>query len=148
MVSPLAAFAQPVSGSVTTDPVGQSAPALALPMLVVLAVGLIGLGAYTLRTRSAGAVAGFALVAGLSVLAGLGYATDGSVVIQGAECNTQTVSPYPSVCGDTLTSGCSNRIRIVAIEPGCESPTIPSSPCTVGQVLTDGQQCYLPYCAC
>jgi hypothetical protein len=92
LVSPLAAFAQ-VVGSVTTEPVGQPAPALAIPMLVALAIALIGLGAYSLRARSGRAVAGLALIAGLSLLAGLSYA-NGSVVIEGADCNTRTIHTY------------------------------------------------------
>ena len=90
LVSPLAAFAEP-TGSVTTAPVVQQAPALALPVLVALAIALIGVGTYCLRTRSAGAVAGFALVVGLSVLAALSYATIG-VLIQGADCDMQTIA--------------------------------------------------------
>ena len=85
LVSPLTAFAQ-VVGSVTADQAAQPAPALAMPMLVALAIALIGFGAYSLRARSARTVAGFALVAGLSLLAGLSYA-NGSVVIEGADCN-------------------------------------------------------------
>ncbi|MFI5399147.1 MAG: hypothetical protein ACHQ9S_26755 [Candidatus Binatia bacterium] len=147
LVSPLAAFAQ-VLGSVTTDRVGQPAPALMMPMLVALAIALIGLGAYSLRARSGRAVAGFALVAGLSLLAGLSYA-NGSVVIQGADCNTRTTHTYPSSFAETLTSLCPNLIRIVAIDcngaPGAVfGDPLPS--CTVGQTLTNGEACSLPIC--
>lgn len=144
LVSPLPAFAV-FMGSVTTAPVGQPAPALAMPLLIALAIALIGLGAYSLRTRSAGAVAGFALVTGLSLLAGLGYA-NGGIVVQGADCNTQTTLSYPSLYGETLTSLCPNSIRIVAIDPGCENSDPPVSHCTVGQILTNGQECVLPSC--
>lgn len=152
LVSPLAVFAQPTTmGSVTTAPIGHAAPALAIPMLVALAIALIGLGAYRICTRSAGAVTGFALVAGLTLLAGLGYAIDG-VVIQGADCYAQTMHSYDSTLGTTsLTSLCPNAIQIVAID-ACASiePNVLSDPlpfCRVGTVLTNGQACILPGCS-
>jgi hypothetical protein len=148
LVSPLTAFAQ-VVGSVTTDPVGQPAPALAMPMLIALAIALIGLGVYSLRARSARTVAGFALVAGLSLLAGLSYA-NGSVVIEGADCNTRTTHSYPGSFAETLTSLCPNPIRIVAIDcngaPGDVFGDPLQSSCTVGQTLTNGEACSLPIC--
>ena len=148
-VSPLAAFAQTM-GSVTTAPVGHPAPALAIPMLVALGIGLIGLGAYSVRTRSAGAVSGFALVAGLSLLAGLSYAT-GGVVIQGADCTTRTMHSYASTLGTTpLTSLCPNLIQIVAID-ACNADTDvlgdPPPVCTVGKILANGEACILPGCS-
>jgi len=148
LVSPLAAFA----GTVTTAPLAQPAPALAMPLLVALAITLIGLGAYRIRIRPAGMVAVGALVAGLSVLAGLGHATlIADPVIGDGACNTQTVSLYDPA-GATLTSNCPNPIKIVAIDP-CDSggPTdalcdpLPSI-CTVNQILTNGQECELPPC--
>ena len=149
LVSPLTAFAQ-VVGSVTTDPAAQPAPALAMPMLVALAIALIGFGAYSLRARSARTVAGFALVAGLSLLAGLSYA-NGSVVIEGADCNTRTIHTYPSSSAETLTSLCPNPIRIVAIDPCNSAPAVafgdPLPSCTVGQTLTNGEACNLPGCS-
>ena len=149
LVSPLAAFAQTM-GSVTTAPVGHLAPALAIPMLVALGIALIGFGAYGLRTRSAGAVTGVALVAGLSLLVGLSYATAG-VVIQGADCNTRTMHSYDSVPATTpLTSLCPNPIQIVAIDACGTELELLSDPlplCTVGQILTNGEVCSLPGCA-
>ena len=149
LVSPLAAFAQTM-GSVTTAPVGHLAPALAIPMLVALGIGLIGLGAYSVRTRSAEAVTGFALVAGLSLLASLSYAT-GGVVVQGADCNTRTMQSYDSTLGTTsLTSLCPNQIQIVAID-ACNVDTDvlgdPLPVCTVGKILNNGEACILPGCS-
>jgi hypothetical protein len=147
LVSPLAGFAQ-VAGSVTTDPI-RLAPALAMPMLVVLAIALIGFGVHTLRTRSAKTLAGVALVAGLSLLAGFSYATNGGIFVQGPQCDTQTTQPYPSLYGETLTSLCPNPIRIVALDAcGVESQVFGDAlpDCTVGEVLTNGQGCYLPIC--
>ena len=152
LVSPLAAVAQPMTtGSVTTAPVGISAPALAIPTLVALAIALIALGAYSIRTRTAGAVTGFALAAGLSLLASLGYAT-GGVVIQGTDCFAQTIHSYDSTLGTTsLTSLCPNPIQIVAID-ACASiePDVLGDPlpfCRVGTILTNGQACTLPGCS-
>ena len=144
LVSPLAAFAE-TSGSVTTSPLGPAAPALAMPMLIALAMALIGLGAYRLRSRSTGAAAGFALVAALGLLAGLAYA-DGTIIVQGTECNMETTQPYLSSAVQTLVSLCPNPIRIVAIDPGCGTPDPPVSHCTVGQILSNGEDCVLPSC--
>ena len=140
LVSPLAAFAEP-TGSVTTAPVVQQAPALALPVLVALAIALIGVGTYCIRTRSAGAVAGFALVVGLSVLAALSYATIG-VLIQGADCDMQTMHTFTG--GSPLASACANPIRIVAIT--CESTDVVAPNrelCFVDEILLNGQSCAL-----
>ena len=145
LVSPLAAFALTM-GSVTTAPLGSAAPALAMPMLIALAMALIGFGAYRLRRRSAEAVARFALVAVLGLLAGLAYA-DGTITIQGTDCNMETTQPYLSSAVQTLVSLCPNPIRIVAIDPGCETPDPPVSHCTVGQSLSNGQDCILPSCS-
>ena len=134
LVSPLAAFAL---FSVTTAPVIQPAPALALPVLVALAIALIGVGTYCLRTRSAGAVAGFALVVALSVFAAFSYAGTG-VVIQDADCNMETMhSFYGGV--SPLTSLCANPIKIVAIT--CSDPPPPA--CHVGEILLNCQTCSL-----
>jgi hypothetical protein len=118
-------------------------------MLVALAIALIGLGAYSLRARSGRAVAGLALIAGLSLLAGLSYA-NGSVVIEGADCNTRTIHTYFSSSAEPLTSLCPNLIRIVAIDPCHGAPAAvfgdPLPSCTVGQTLTNGEACSLPVC--
>jgi len=144
LVSPLVAFA----ATVTTAPLGQQAPALTMPLLVALALALIGIGAYSLRTRSVGVVAGLALVAGLSVLAGLCYA-NGGIFVQGPQCDVQTTQSYPNIEGETLTSLCPNQIQIVALEcndmHGSQAAVPPSS-CTVGQTLSNGQVCTLPAC--
>ena len=154
LVSPLPAFAQTLMGSVTTDPVGHPAPALGMSLLVALAIALIAVGVYSIRARSAGAVAGFALIAGLSLLAALTYA-NGGIVIQGTDCNVQTTHAYPNVPGETLTSLCPNRIQIVAITNPCGvipmAPTVPlppppAPPCFVGEILSNGQICQLPIC--
>jgi hypothetical protein len=116
-----------------------------MPMLIALAMALIGLGAYRLRSRSTGAAAGFALVAALGLLAGLAYA-DGTIIVQGTECNMETTQPYLSSAVQTLVSLCPNPIRIVAIDPGCGAPDPPVSHCTVGQILSNGEDCVLPSC--
>lgn len=151
LVSPMAAFAQ----TVTTDPLAQAAPALSFPLLVVAAMALIGLGVYSTRTRAGRGIVGFTLVAGLSLITGVIYANSG-VIIDGAECKKETVSPYDSSALDvTLTSLCPNRIKIVAIDPDCGMLITPQSycvgvqlqpPCTVGQILANGDTCTLPSC--
>jgi len=146
--TPLAAFA----ATVTTAPIPRPVPALALPLLVGLALALIGLGAYRIGTRSAGKVAGVAMVAALGVLAGLSYATlIGDAVIRFDACNVQTVTPYNPE-GAKLISECPNPIKIVAIDPcgGMASMDVSCSPmalpCMVNQILTNGQFCQLPSC--
>lgn len=145
LAAPLAAFAQ-VVGSVTTAPLGHPAPTLAMPMLVVLATALIGLGVYSMRTRHAGVVAGFVLVAGVTLLAGLGYA-DSGVLVEGGNCDKLTPQTYFSN-NENLTSLCPAPIQIVAL--GCmEAPKDvlnPPIPCSVGLILTTNQICRLPNC--
>lgn len=140
-------------GSVTTDPVGYPAPTLGMALLVALAIALIAVGVYSIRARSAGVVAGFALIAGLSLLAALTYAINGGIVIQGADCNVQTTHAYPNSPGETLTSLCPNQIQIVAITSPCVggmAPAVPlvppAPPCFVGEILSNGQICQLPIC--
>jgi hypothetical protein len=150
--APVAVCAQ-VMGSVTTDPVGAPAPALTMPVLIALGIALIGAGAYLIRTRSAAAVSGLVLLAGLSLLAAAAYAIVEGVVIQGAECDAETTHTYPSAPGVTLTSMCPNQIRIVAINRCAVvtmapvSPSDGSSLCVVGEILSYGQDCLLPQCA-
>ena len=144
LVSPLAASGE-IMGSVTTAPY-QPAPALTMGMLTALAIALLGVGTYRLRRRSLRAATRFALVAGLSLLAGLAYAKAG-IVVQGGDCNTRTTQLYPNVSGVTLTSLCPNPIVIVAIDPGCGTPDPPPAPCAVGEILTNGQECTLPICS-
>ncbi len=151
LVSPLAAWAQ-IAGSVTTAPVGQPAPALAMPMLVVLAIALVGLGFHQLRTHGASRAAGFALVVGLSLLAGLSYAGfSGAVVIEGGDCTTQTTHSYDPN-GATLTSLCPNLIQIIAIDAPCDgggqiAQGAAVTTCIVGETLANGQVCTLEGCS-
>ena len=142
LVSPLAAFA----ASVTTSPLGLAAPALRLVVLIALAIVLVGAGLYSLRRRSAAALAGFALVAGLSVLAGLGYANPPGVVIDDGDCHRQSVHVY-SDGGSTLTSLCPGPIKIDALDcDGVPPLCVALVDCTVGQILANGESCNLPAC--
>jgi len=114
------------------------------PLLAVLVVMLVGIGAYALRRSRGGVVAkvGFALA--LTALAGLTYAIDG-VTVGGADCGKLTVHQFSLVGPHTLTSTCPNAIQILSIKFDCTDPPGPT-PCTVGQVLTNGQFCTLPEC--
>jgi len=116
-----------------------------MPTLIALAMALIGLGAYRLHSRAAGTAAMLALVAGLGLLAGVAYA-DGTVMVQDTNCNMETTQPFLSSAVQTLVSLCPNPIRIVAIDPGCGMPDPPVAHCTVGQILSTGQNCVLPSC--
>ncbi len=147
LLSPFAAVAQ-FAASVTTDPAGGSAPALTMPMLVVLAIVLCGVAAYGILTRSSRTVAGVALIAGLSLVANLSHANL-PIVVQGADCNTRTTQSY-NPGGELLTSLCPNAIQIVALD--CSTPVAPelfledAAACTVGLVLANAQSCRLPTC--
>jgi len=141
LVSPLAAIAQ----TVTTVPIAQPAPVLAMPMLIALVVGLVGLGIYSIRARSARVVAGFALITGLSLVVGLSYAALPGVSVDGAECDMRTTQSY-NFFGDILTSHCPNLIKIVEITCGHTDVLNVPALCVVGQTLTNGQSCLLPSC--
>jgi hypothetical protein len=133
------------NGTVTTAPYRVAAPAIGMPLLAVLAVMLVGIGTYVLRRTRGRAVAMVALGAALTALAGLTYAIDG-VIIEGADCGMVTVHQFSLIGVHTLTSACPNAIQILSIEFDCADPPGPS-PCTEGQVLTQGQSCDLPECS-
>ena len=146
LVGPLAAVAHAaVSGSVTTAPVTAAAPAIGMPLLALLTILLAGGGAYRLRRTRAGAVGKLAFVAALSALAGLAYASTGTITIAGAQCGMQAVNPFTPSVQQYLQSNCPNQIRIISIQFDCLDPA-PPNPCTVGQVLNNGGICALPLC--
>ncbi len=142
-VSPVA-FGQGLPGSVTTAPFGVGAPALALPLLCVLVVALVALGAYRLRRGGVGATVALVVVA-MTVLATIAYAVI-DITISGADCLKSTTNTY---FGDPLLiSECPNPIRITDLQ--CSTSTLPNVPsftgCTLGQTLNNGDSCVLPFC--
>lgn len=147
LVAPLAAVAHAeFIGSVTTAPViVSSAPAVGMPLLALLAVMLAGGGAYLLRRAAGGAIAKVGLVAALTALAGLAYAFPNLIPVEGAQCRMQAVQTFDPFSLNTLVSHCPNQIRIISIQVTCEDPPSPS-PCSVGQVLANGDACTLPTC--
>ena len=152
--APLAAWADP-SGSVTTEPI-QQAPALAMPVLVLLAVALTAITMYRLRHTRGGRIAGVGLI--VVVLAGIGYAGLPTITIMDADCAKQTVSVFNPLDEETLlTSDCTNRLRVTDIQKNCElgvvSPDTGGAPvvdefaeCFVGEVLAHGDTCALLGC--
>jgi hypothetical protein len=156
LLAPLAALAQGLTGSVTTDPVGQ-APALGMSVIVGLAVAMAGVGIYRLRRTVAGRTAGFVLIAAATVLAGLAYAngTKITITISGADCAKRTVSAFSPDESTKLMSDCPNLIRIVDIQALCDIhvmpfdsalDTDPVADCSVGLTLAHGDACRLPGC--
>jgi hypothetical protein len=162
LVAPLATWAQATtSGFVTTGPLRAPAPALGMPLIVMLAVALAGVAMYRLRRTVGGLVVGFVLVA-VTVLAGLGYAIMPPlpITISGADCMKATVNVFdPSTEPTTLMSACPNPIQIVDIQISCgrdvflnsetnTSGAIDMFPlCKKGQILANGDACDLPTCA-
>ncbi len=148
--APLSALAQG-AGSVTTAPV-QGAPALALPLLMLLAAALAVVGVRrTSRRGTRAAAAGGVLV--LLLLAGVCYGPAASVIISDAKCLRETTSPYDSTLFTILINSCPGLIRIVAIDPSCadtdcrsDTAGVPSAQCTVGQTLSSSETCNLPSC--
>jgi len=156
LVAPLAAVAQPPTGSVTTVPIN-NAPALGMSLCVVLALALAGIGIYRLRRPVGSRIAAFGLVAAITVLAGLGYAAAPSTItISGADCAKQTVSFFDPRLGATMVSNCTNRIQILDIQASCDGTEVNAATdingatnlvgCTVGLILADGESCKLPIC--
>lgn len=152
-VAPLAALAQSRDGSVTTAPFA-AAPVMGMPVLILLAVVLTGVGAYLLRRAAGRVIAVIGFVAVLTALAGLGYATFGMMImIRGAQCAMQTTQMFDPMGRPTLKSYCPNSIQIISIQQGmlCGTEilglgdTFPPL-CSVGQVLADGEECSLPFC--
>ena len=140
LISPLTAHAV-FMGTVTTEP-AQQAPALTLPLIAVLAIALAAIAAY--RLRAAGTFVGLILLAAVTGLAGIGYATLG-LTVSGGECGKKITQPF--LQGQTLTNECPTGILILAINLDCNGdPPAPSNPCRVGETLASGQTCTLPHC--
>ena len=151
LVTPLAALAQGADGSVTTVPLAL-APTMGIPVLVLLAVVLAGVAAYFLRRASGRVAAVIGFVAVLTGLTGLGYATMPMIhmiMVQGSQCGMQTTQMFMPMTPTALKSLCPNPIQIVAIQGGmCFGDSLGSAPvfltpCRVGQVLADGEECLL-----
>lgn len=152
---PMSAFAATVITAPATAQMG--APALGLPMLLVVTVILTGIGAWRIRTSAGKTMAALALATGLSIAGGLVYAI-GTITIDGADCFRSTVSAYPSYLTSALQSLCPNDIRIVTIDPDCESMAQNACgaqgteetfiECTEGLVLSTNESCILPDCGC
>lgn len=139
--------------TVTTGPLGAEAPAIGLPMLVLLALALGGAAMFVLRRSSAKSMAAGAMVAVLGVAAGLVYATSAIVEVSGTECEMVTVQAFSTDVNTNLKNSCPNPIRIISIDVSCtdrdvfgESSATPPAPCSEGQVLTTNQYCRLPRC--
>ena len=153
LVFPFAAVAQS-TGSVTTDPFGQSAPTLTMPLIFLLTVMLAGIAVYHLRRTVAQPIVVLILVVTVTVLAGLGHAITSGITISGADCMKQTTRVFdPFVAVTTLTSNCPNAIQIVDIQNPCITDVLCDvqnlpSPCQVGQTLANGDVCSLPSCVC
>ncbi len=150
LVAATTALAQDSTGSVTTVPAHQ-APALGVPLFIVLALALAGIAMYRLRRRSLVApIVGLVLVS--TLLAGLGYAVS-FVMISGAQCVQQTTSTFVPADPTELESQCPNPIQIVDIEVSCNPVEAPSRPdpntppaCAVGLILNQVKSCMLPRC--
>ena len=154
---PLAAWADP-TGSVTTSPIHQ-APALGMPVLVLLAVALTAITVYRLRRTGGGRIVGLGLVAAVTLLAGLVYAFIPMITISGADCAKQTVSVFDPLEEETLlTSNCPNQIQITNIQLVCDEDVVSPNAgggsagvdavaeCFIGQVLANGNTCALLGC--
>jgi len=148
--SPIAALAVPI-GSVTTSPFG-SAPVLALPLLLLLAIVLAGITIFRLRRRGAAPVAIVAVGAALLVMAGVTYATVPIIVLSDVACNARVTNSYTPTTLTEVTNHCINPVKIVDITFSCNAlpdtvtGEIPSL-CEIGQTLNPGSTCRLPECA-
>ena len=151
-----AALAQPTaSGFVITGPV-QGAPALAMPVVVMLGVALAAYAIIRLRRPVAATIVGLVAVAMLATLAGLGYAgATSAVVIKGQDCFQVTNNPFnPDAAEPTLTSNCQELIRVIDFGATCDTDVAPHAafdsfpPCQKGQTLANGATCVLPTCPC
>ena len=143
-LTPLAALA---AGTVTTSPFGAAAPAVGMPMLVLLALALSFGAMYVLRRKAANATVRLAVVATAALLAGIAYATMPSVMVSGDQCRMRTTQTWDSGYATMLENQCSNTLLIEAIDPGCDHLDAPSLPaCVPGQPLAADTACYLPEC--
>jgi len=149
---PSGAFAQAM---VTTTPIGLSAPLLSTTTLVLLTIALAILAGVMLRRSSAGPVA---IVAILAVGVGFAVASHAvtDVVVENVECRTRFTHEYdPYYTTMNLVSNCPNPIKIVELDPRCESGGSNvggaifdgrAVPCVLGRILSSGDTCLLPSC--
>ena len=157
LLTPVAALAQQPA-SVTTSPLGQPAPTLGAPLIVLLAAILAGVGVYCVRRGRSAAMLTLVLAAMVAV-AGIGYATVTKVVISGGDCLKVTVNSYDPTGFAKLESDCPNQIKIIDLQSACTPPDIAAScahdepadtytlaPCETGLILNDGDHCRLPRC--
>jgi len=148
LIAPLAVLAQAATnGTVTTAPLA-TAPAMGIPVLILLAIVLTGIAAYFLRPLAGRVIAGVGFVAVLTALTGIAYAPPSLTMVQGGQCAMQTTQMFDPFAPNTLVSHCQNAIQIVSIQLGmsCETPCVVLSPCSVGQILANGEDCMLPMC--
>jgi hypothetical protein len=150
LVGPFAALAQN-GDTVTTAPyVVTGAPAMGMPLLVLLAVLLGGVGAYLLRCTRGGIIAKVGAVAVLTALGGLAYAfLPASLTVTGAQCQMQTVQSFFGQGGtpQQLLSQCPNWIQIISIHHSCGTDGhLEPGTCKEGELLANGDSCTLPLC--
>jgi apolipoprotein N-acyltransferase len=157
VVAPLAALAQ-FPGTVITSPLGAAAPAVGMPMLVLLALALSVGAVYVLRRKAASTTARLALVAAAIIVASIAYATIPmpSVVVSGEQCAMRTTQTWNAATPTELDNQCSNALLIEAIATQCPEEdgtmgtaggkvdALPS--CVPGQTLAAGAACDLPVC--
>jgi len=148
LLTPLAALA----GTITTSPLGAAAPAIGMPMLVLLALVLSVGAVYVLRRKAASATARLAGMAAVIIVAGIAYATT-NVVVSGAQCTMRTTQMWNAIYPKMLENQCSNALLLEVIDPDCNFLTgsagapLDSFPsCVMGQTLAAGAICHLPIC--
>ena len=142
MTASVQSFAQPVNGSVTTRPLGQAAPALGWPMLILLGIVLASVALYRMRQRKVSSLLTTAAVVLLLGVAGLAYATF-SVTISGDKCSQTVTSTFPAMGSAYVLNNCSNEIEIVEVDCPAAGDVLPDTEtggasgltCTKGLVL-------------
>ena len=149
---PLAALAD-TTGTVTVRPFGP-APALGLPVLIVLAVALGGIVAYRLRHHVVPRAVVGLLLAGFIGAAGIAYAVQ-IITVSNEDCAHVTTKTYDSSFSGELKNGCTTSIEVVEVDPCAPAPldVLPDETgsgltvsCEKGVVLDPGKSCGLPTC--
>lgn len=119
---------------------GTPAPALAGPMLILLAALLAGIAVRTMRSHASTAVA-MALLSAVTLTAGIASAGRMIITLQGADCSERSIHPFESSA--KVVNDCPNAMRIVEIEcdESNDTPRDATPYCETGAVLESGAEC-------
>lgn len=157
--APLAASAQ--TGSITTSPFAEAAPALGAAMLAVLVVCLSIAAAFSLRPTHLRNSLKLASLFAPALLVGIGYAgvPSSTIELAGPECFEVTTHSFNGSQDQTIVNQCPNPQHVDSVvvsdfsESRCEAVSATADEglaplCEAELVLQPGDRCRIPANQC